>query len=31
MTRPVIGIIGNRYCIENRFTTQMVGERNSAP
>lgn len=28
MTRPVIGVIGNRYVIENRFTTQMVGESN---
>jgi putative glutamine amidotransferase len=26
--RPVIGVIGNAYRIENRFATQMVGERN---
>ena len=26
--RPVVGVIGNAYRIENRFTTQMVGERN---
>jgi putative glutamine amidotransferase len=28
MKRPVVGVIGNAYRIENRFTTQMVGERN---
>ena len=28
MTRPVIGVIGNRYVIENRFTSQMAGESN---
>jgi putative glutamine amidotransferase len=28
MRRPVVGVIGNAYRIENRFTTQMVGERN---
>ena len=26
--RPVVGVIGNSYRIENRFATQMVGERN---
>jgi putative glutamine amidotransferase len=26
--RPVVGVIGNTYRIENRFATQMVGERN---
>lgn len=26
--RPVVGVIGNAYLIENRFTVQMVGERN---
>jgi putative glutamine amidotransferase len=26
--RPVVGVIGNAYRVENRFTTQMVGERN---
>src|SRR5215475_7750239 len=26
--RPVVGVIGNAYRIENRFATQMVGERN---
>ncbi len=28
MGRPVIGIIGNAYHIENRFMVQMAGERN---
>jgi putative glutamine amidotransferase len=26
--RPVVGVIGNAHRIENRFATQMVGERN---
>jgi hypothetical protein len=25
MRRPVVGVIGNAYRIENRFATQMVG------
>ncbi|MCB1461033.1 MAG: gamma-glutamyl-gamma-aminobutyrate hydrolase family protein [Nitratireductor sp.] len=28
MTRPVIGVIGNAYVIENRFPTQLVGRTN---
>src|SRR6195952_2189200 len=28
MKRPVVGVIGNAHRIENRFATQMVGERN---
>jgi putative glutamine amidotransferase len=28
MKRPVVGVIGNSHRIENRFTVQMVGERN---
>jgi putative glutamine amidotransferase len=28
MTRPVIGVIGNAYRIENRFAVQIVGENN---
>jgi putative glutamine amidotransferase len=28
MRRPVVGVIGNTYRIENKFATQMVGERN---
>jgi putative glutamine amidotransferase len=28
MKRPVVGVIGNAYRIEDRFATQMVGERN---
>src|ERR1700737_1434832 len=28
MKRPVVGVIGNAYRVENRFATQMVGERN---
>jgi putative glutamine amidotransferase len=28
MSKPVVGVIGNAYRIENRFATQMVGERN---
>src|SRR6201981_1704965 len=26
--RPVVGVIGNAHRVENRFATQMVGERN---
>jgi len=28
MTRPVIGIIGNNYNLENRFSVQLAGENN---
>src|SRR5438105_15897822 len=28
MKRPVVGVIGNAHRLENRFATQMVGERN---
>src|SRR2546430_6856228 len=28
MRRPVVGVIGNAHRIENRFQTQIVGERN---
>ena len=28
MKRPVVGVIGNSHRVENRFTVQMVGERN---
>src|SRR5258708_31698245 len=28
MRKPVVGVIGNAHRVENRFTTQMVGERN---
>ena len=28
MRRPVVGVIGNAHRFEDRFTTQMVGERN---
>ena len=28
MRRPVVGVIGNAHQVENRFATQMVGERN---
>ncbi|MBN8973282.1 MAG: gamma-glutamyl-gamma-aminobutyrate hydrolase family protein [Rhizobiales bacterium] len=28
MTKPVVGVIGNMYMIENRFAVQAVGERN---
>ena len=28
MKKPVVGVIGNSYQIENRFPAQMVGERN---
>jgi putative glutamine amidotransferase len=28
MRRPVVGVIGNAHRVENRFATQMVGERN---
>lgn len=28
MSRPVVGVIGNTYVVENRFTTQLVGESN---
>jgi putative glutamine amidotransferase len=30
MSRPVIGIIGNSFSIENRFPVQVVGDRNMA-
>ncbi|MGN6585703.1 MAG: gamma-glutamyl-gamma-aminobutyrate hydrolase family protein [Rhizobiaceae bacterium] len=30
MARPVIGVIGNRHIVENRFAVQMAGERNLA-
>src|SRR5437764_11887031 len=28
MAKPVVGVIGNAHRVENRFSTQMVGERN---
>src|SRR3954467_2196828 len=28
MRRPVVGVIGNAYTVENRFAVQMAGERN---
>lgn len=28
MTRPVVGVIGNSFVVENRFNAQMCGERN---
>lgn len=28
MRKPVVGVIGNAYRVENRFAVQMVGERN---
>jgi putative glutamine amidotransferase len=28
MTKPVVGVIGNARIVENRWATQMVGERN---
>ncbi|MCL2714125.1 MAG: gamma-glutamyl-gamma-aminobutyrate hydrolase family protein [Alphaproteobacteria bacterium] len=28
MKKPVVGVIGNTHCLENRFDVQMVGERN---
>jgi putative glutamine amidotransferase len=28
MRRPVVGVIGNAHQVENRFATQIVGERN---
>lgn len=28
MRKPVVGVIGNSHRVENRFTVQMVGERN---
>src|ERR1700752_935448 len=28
MKRPVVGVIGSAHRVENRFATQMVGERN---
>src|SRR5258708_38949413 len=28
MRRPVVGVIGSAYRIEDRFATQVVGERN---
>ena len=30
MKRPVVGVIGNRHIVENRFAVQMTGERNLA-
>lgn len=27
-TRPVVGVIGNSYVVENRFAVQLAGERN---
>ena len=28
MKKPVVGVIGNAHCVENRFAVQMVGEQN---
>ena len=28
MTKPVVGVIGNAYLVDNRFTVQVVGEKN---
>jgi putative glutamine amidotransferase len=28
MARPVVGVIGNAHMVENRFSAQLVGERN---
>ena len=28
MAKPVVGIIGNAHLVDNRWTAQMVGERN---
>jgi putative glutamine amidotransferase len=28
MAKPLVGVIGNAYSVENRFTVQMAGERN---
>jgi len=28
MSKPVVGVIGNAHLVDNRFTAQMVGERN---
>ncbi len=28
MSKPVIGVIGNTYTVENRFSAQLVGEQN---
>lgn len=28
MTKPVVGVIGNAYLLDNRFSVQLVGERN---
>src|SRR6266850_1067730 len=28
MSKPVVGVIGNAHRMENRWTTQLVGERN---
>ena len=28
MKRPVVGVIGSAYSVENRYATQLVGERN---
>ncbi|MBO6539200.1 MAG: gamma-glutamyl-gamma-aminobutyrate hydrolase family protein [Rhizobiaceae bacterium] len=30
MKKPVVGVIGNRFNVENRFAVQMAGERNLA-
>jgi putative glutamine amidotransferase len=30
MTKPVVGIIGNHFMVENRFSVQAAGERNMA-
>lgn len=30
MTKPVVGVIGNSFTVENRFRVQMAGERNMA-
>lgn len=28
MSKPVVGVIGNAYLVDNRFTVQIVGEKN---
>ncbi|HUN52519.1 MAG TPA: hypothetical protein VMU42_15450, partial [Candidatus Sulfotelmatobacter sp.] len=28
MSKPVVGVIGNTHIVENKFATQLVGERN---
>jgi putative glutamine amidotransferase len=28
MSRPIVGVIGNTFSVENRFPVQMAGERN---